>query len=294
MIEQYWNIEEVKKQASATLVESLRLNDLFSSNVWRASLGELLGTAILVFMIDTIVISTYETKTMTPNLIISILVGLTITILILVTFSVSGGHIIPIISFSATLVGLICFSRAAVYIVAQCLGGALGALALKAVVNSTIEQTFPLGGCTLSVIAPGPSGPIVTGLAMGQALWLEIICTFVFLFALIWIASNDRQAKALGRVVFSIVGLVISLLVFISTTVTTTKGYAGAEMNPARCFKPVMVRGGHLWNGHWVFWVGSTIACVAFYTYTKIIPRQHFHANAQRHDLFNISKGWFV
>ncbi|KAI7984740.1 hypothetical protein LOK49_LG14G01051 [Camellia lanceoleosa] len=87
----------------------------------------------------------------------------------------------------------------------------------------------------------------------GPDTWLEIICTFVFFFASIWIAFDDRQAKALGRVVFSIVGSVISLLVFISTMVTTKKGYAGAEMNPARCFEPVMVRGGHLWNGHWVF-----------------------------------------
>ncbi|GMP46324.1 hypothetical protein CsSME_00014530 [Camellia sinensis var. sinensis] len=89
-------------------------------------------------MIDTIVISTCETKTITPNLIISIFVGLTITILILATFPISGGHINPIISFSAALVSLISFSRA------------LGALALKAVVSSTIEQTFSLGGCTLS------------------------------------------------------------------------------------------------------------------------------------------------
>ncbi|KAI8013148.1 Aquaporin NIP3-3 [Camellia lanceoleosa] len=194
---QCWNIEERKKQASSTLVERLRLKDIFSSNVWQASLGELLGTTILVFMIDTIVISSYETKTITPNLIISILVGLTITILILAIFPIFGGHINPIISFFAAHVDLISFSRATVYIVAQCLGGALGAVALKAVVDSTIEQTFSLGGCTLSVIAPRPNGPIVAGLAMGQELWFKIICTFVFLFASIWIAFDDRQAKAL-------------------------------------------------------------------------------------------------
>ncbi|KAL7262737.1 hypothetical protein ACSBR1_000992 [Camellia fascicularis] len=217
-----------------------------SPEVWRASSGELLGTKILVLMIDTIVISSYETKTIAPNLIISILVGLTITILILAIFPVSGGHINPIISFFVALVGLISFSHATVYIVAQCLG----------------------------VIAPGPNGPIVTGLTMGQELWFKIICTFVFLFALIWIAFDDRQAKALGHViVFSIVGLVIGLLVFILTTVTTTKGYAGAGMNPARCFGSAMVRRGQLWNRHWIFWVGPTIAYVAFYMYTKVIPR---------------------
>ncbi|KAI8013607.1 Aquaporin-4 [Camellia lanceoleosa] len=264
--------------------------------VWQASLGELLGTTILVFMIDTIVISSYETKTITPNLIISILVGLTITILILAIFPISGGHINPIISFFAAHVDLISFSRATVYIVAQCLGGALGAVALKAVVNSTIEQTFSLGGCTLSVIAPGPNGPIVAGLTMGQELWFKIICTFVFLFATIWIAFDDRQAKALGHVVvFSIIGLVVGLLVFISTTVTTTKGYTGAEMNPLRCFGLAMMRGRQLWNGHWIFWVGPTIACVAFYIYTPRAFRVNTsipcHANAHKHYLLNILKG---
>ncbi|KAI8568077.1 hypothetical protein RHMOL_Rhmol02G0169300 [Rhododendron molle] len=43
-----------------------------------------------------------------------------------------------------------------------------------------------------------------------------------------------------------------------STTVTAAKGYAG--INPARCFGPAVVRGGHLWDGHWIFWVGPTLA----------------------------------
>ncbi|KAI7986825.1 hypothetical protein LOK49_LG14G01065 [Camellia lanceoleosa] len=100
------------------------------------------------------------------------------------------------ISFSATLVSLISFSRAAVYIVAQCLGGALGALALKAVVSSTIEQTFLLGGYTLSVIAPGPNGPIVTGLAMGQTLGSRsyaLLCSFLLQYGLLSTIAKQRH-----------------------------------------------------------------------------------------------------
>ncbi|KAG5564710.1 hypothetical protein RHGRI_000789 [Rhododendron griersonianum] len=64
----------------------------------------------------------------------------------------------------------------------------------------------------------------------------------------------------MGQVlVCSIVGLVLGHLVFISTTVTAAKGYAGAGINPARCFGPAVVRGGHLWDGHWIFWVGPTL-----------------------------------
>nr|ADO66668.1 X intrinsic protein [Ipomoea nil] len=277
--------------ASVTLAQKLGVMDFFSLNVWRASIGELIGTAVLVFMIDTIVISTYETDIKMPNLVMSVLIAIVITILLLAVFPVSGGHINPIISFSAALVGIISISRAVIYMVAQCVGATLGALALKAVVSSSIENTFSLGGCTLTVIAPGPNGPITVGLEMAQAFWLEIFCSFVFLFASIWMAYDHRQAKSLGLVkVLSIVGMVLGLLVFISTTVTAKKGYAGAGMNPARCFGAAVVRGGHLWDGHWIFWVGPFIACVAFYLYTKIIPTQHFHATGYPHDFFSTLK----
>ncbi|KAL6978028.1 hypothetical protein U1Q18_003753 [Sarracenia purpurea var. burkii] len=290
-----WRIEEGKQKTPATLGERLGLEDFLSLDVWRSSVAEVLGTAVLVFMLDTIVISTYEMETKTPHLIMSILIAFTITILLLALFPISGGHINPVVSFSAALVGIISLSRAVIYIAAQCLGAVLGALALKAVVSGAIEKNFSLGGCTLTVVVPGPHGSIVTGLETDQSLWLEIICTFVFLFASIWIAFDSRQGKALGHImVCSIIGLVLGLLVFISTTVTAAKGYGGAGMNPARCLGPAIVRGGHLWNGHWVFWVGPSIACVAFYLYTKIIPRQHYHAKGYKHDFLDLLKALCV
>ncbi|KAH0720522.1 hypothetical protein KY284_005552 [Solanum tuberosum] len=287
--------DEGKKPNFLSFSERLGVPDFFSLNVWRASMGELLGTAVLVFMLDTIVISTLESDTKMPNLILSILAAVIITILLLAVVPVSGGHINPVISFSAALVGIISMSRAIIYIMAQCVGAILGALALKAVVSSTIEGTFSLGGCTVTVIAPGPNGPVTVGLETAQALWLEIFCTFVFLFASIWMAYDHRQAKALGHVtVLSIVGVVLGLLVFISTTVTAKKGYAGAGINPARCFGPAIVRGGHLWDGHWIFWVGPTIGCVAFYVYTKIIPTKHFNAEYEyKHDFVGVVKALF-
>ncbi|KAK9941689.1 hypothetical protein M0R45_007385 [Rubus argutus] len=291
MSEHWKSTAEGKRSSPSTFSEFLGLHELCSSQVWRASLAELVGTAVLVFAIDTIVISSIETKTTTPNLVLSILIAIVVAILLIATNPVSGGHINPVITFSAALVGLISLSRAAVYIFMQCVGGVLGALALKAVVNSNIEQAFSLGGCTLTVVAPGPQGPLTVGIETGQALWLEIICTFIFLFASIWMAFDHRQAHAMGKVmVLSIVGIVVGLLVFISTTVTTVKGYSGVGMNPARCLGPALIRGGHLWNGHWVFWVGPTIACVAFYLYIKLIPRQHFLVDGYKHDIFNYVK----
>ncbi|KAK6143419.1 hypothetical protein DH2020_023767 [Rehmannia glutinosa] len=293
---QNWTVDAEKNQQQqySTLSEMLGLNELFSLDVWRESVGELLGTAVLVFMLDTIVISTIESDVKMPNLILSVLAAIIITILLLAVHPISGGHINPIISFSAAIVGLISMSRALIYIIAQCVGGVLGALALKAVVSSTIEQTFSLGGCSVTVIAPGPNGPITIGLETAQAFWLEIFCSFIFLFASIWMAYDHRQAKELGHVlVFAIVGTVLGLLVFVSSTVTAQKGYVGAGMNPARCLGPAIVRGGHLWDGHWVFWAGPAIACLVFYLYTKIIPRQHHRSKAYDHDFYNVVKVLF-
>ncbi|KAI3804000.1 hypothetical protein L1987_32167 [Smallanthus sonchifolius] len=286
-----WEVDHGEKEISLTFGERLGLEDLYSLNVWRASVGELLGSAVLVFMIDTIVISSYETQNKAPNILIAILIGITITILLLALFPISGGHMTPVISFSAALVELISLSRAFIYIFAQCVGALLGALALQSVVSHNIAQTYSLGGCTLTVIAPGPNGLVVTGIETSQALWLEIICTFILLFASVWLAYDHRQAKALGDlVVFSIIGIIVALLVFISTSLTGKKGYAGAGMNPARCLGPAMIRGGHLWDGHWVFWVGPAISCMAFYIYTKIIPCNHFQANGYRYDFFDLLK----
>lgn len=237
----------------------------YHDQVWRASLTEVLGTALLVFALDTIVISSIQTDTI-------------IAILLLATFPISGGHINPLVTFSAALIGHMTITRAAIYILAQCVGGIFGALALKAVVTNKIAHNFSLGGCTLNVVVPGPDGLVEIGLGTRQALWLEIICSFVFLFASVWMAFDSRQAKALGRVTVCIViGTVLGLLVFVSTTVTAQKGYAGAGLNPARCLGPALVRGGHLWDRHWVFWAGPAIACVAFALYTKVIPSQNLH-----------------
>ncbi|XP_026396685.1 aquaporin PIP1-6-like [Papaver somniferum] len=196
------------------VIVNLLINQILICRLCRASLAELIGTSVLVFALDTIVIPSYETPTKTPNVLMSIFISLTVTILLLATFPICGGHINPVVTFSAALIGLISFARATIYIVAQCAGAVLGALAVKATVSSTIVHAFSLGGCTLTVIAPGPYGPVTVGIETGPALWLEIVCTFVFLFASVWIAFDHCQAKAHGPVIVcSIIGLIVGLLV---------------------------------------------------------------------------------
>ncbi|KAL2537730.1 putative aquaporin TIP4-3 [Forsythia ovata] len=143
---EHWTDEEKRKQkTSLTLSELLGLEDFISLDVWRASVGEVIGTAVLVFMLDTIVISTIETDIKMPNLVLSILAAIIIAILLLAVHPVSWRPHQP---------GYLLLRRPGwvdLHVKSH------SALALKAVVSSTIEQTFSLGGCTLTVMAPGPN-----------------------------------------------------------------------------------------------------------------------------------------
>ncbi|KAF3794925.1 Aquaporin [Nymphaea thermarum] len=266
---------------SQLICKRLGLRDLFNPQVWRASVGELVGTAVLVFALGTITISSYGSGVKEPNILLALLVFLAVTVILLAVSPISGGHINPAITLSAALIGLISPGHAAVYMAVQCAGGILGALALKAVVSEPVQALFSLGGCTISVIVPGRDGtPIRLGVETETAFWLELFCTFILLFASIWMAFDIKQARALGRQqVCAAIGLVVGLMAFVSSTVTGHKGYSGAGMNPARCLGPAVVRGGHLWEDHWVFWVAPMAASCAFYLYTKLVPADHFHGS---------------
>ncbi|XP_043710072.1 aquaporin-like [Telopea speciosissima] len=246
--------------------------------MWRASFAELLGVTALVFAMDTIHIGTLETDKESPALVISFLSTVTLTIMLLAVFPVSGGHLNPAISLAAGLVGLVSMSRVFLYIIAQSIGAVLGALALKAVISSEIDNNYALGGCTLSVVTQSPNGPTIVGIGTDQALFLEILSTFVVIFAAGGIGFNRSGILGPKPVfIFSIIGIMVGLMTYVTSTVLRVKGYIGAGMNPARCLGPAIVRGGLLWDRHWIFWVGPAIAAFAFYVYTKIIPSEKFY-----------------
>lgn len=233
-------------------------------------------------MFDNIFISS-KIHNETPNILLACFVAIIVALLRLATHPVSGGHINPTITISATFMGLISLSRAMIYLIAQCIGSILGAWALQAMVTGSItNSTYLLGGCTLAIVTPGPNGHTTIGIETAQGLWAEIIYTFIFLFS-VWMAFDQKRARALGQVLMcTITGVVVGLTMYLSTTVTTKKGYTGAIINPARCIGPAIVRGGHLWNDHWVFWVGPIIACILFYLYSMVLPIEHFKARMSK------------
>ncbi|XP_042509194.1 aquaporin AQPAn.G-like [Macadamia integrifolia] len=270
-----------QKPATTTLSERLGLEEFTSLETWRASFAEFLGMATSCFAMDTMVVGTLETDPQTGPLLMSILAVVIISIMLIATYPVSGGHLNPAISFCAALMGYITASRAVIYIFSQCVGAILGALAFKVVVSREIGSTYTLGGCSLTTLVESPNGPTYMGIGTGSGLWLEILSMFMVLFAAGSIGFIRGPALENGPVFrYSIIGIMVGLAVYVTATVTQVKGYPGAGLNAARCFGPAVVMGGHLWDDHWVYWVGPLIASLAFFLYTKIVPSQHFYGKA--------------
>lgn len=93
----------------------------------------------------------------------SSLIAIIIATLLIATFPISGGHINPLVTFSAALIGHMTITRAAIYISAQCVGGVFGALALKAVVSTKIEHAFSLEAAPLVLLNNNQMGPLRLG-----------------------------------------------------------------------------------------------------------------------------------
>ena len=95
------------------------------------------------------------------------------------------------------------------------------------------------------------------------------------LFVGVTIAFDKRRSKELGLpIVCAVLAGAWAMAVFVSISVTGRAGYAGVGLNPARCLGPALLRGGSLWDGHWVFWIGPCFACIIYYGFTKCLPKE--------------------
>ncbi|MCH91821.1 aquaporin TIP1-2-like, partial [Trifolium medium] len=89
------------------------------------------------------------------------------------------------------------------------------------------------------------------------------------------LAFDKKRSKNMGLpMVCLVIAGAMALAVFVSITITGRPGYAGVGLNPARCLGAALLHGGSLWNGHWVFWVGSIIACLIYYSVSINLPNE--------------------
>ncbi|NBR65415.1 MAG: hypothetical protein EBT65_05705 [Actinobacteria bacterium] len=137
----------------------------------------------------------------------------TLTVMILITASVSGGHLNPAVSLFFFARKAINLKTLAVYLVAQLLGAFLG-----------LNLGYALSGSTITA-ASSPAGVSQSGAIIG-----EILATTVLIIIISRLASTKREA---------IIPFAVGIWVLAASTYTLT----GAQANPAVTFA-LMLRDG--------------------------------------------------
>jgi glycerol uptake facilitator-like aquaporin len=126
-----------------------------------------------------------------------------------------------------------------VYIIAQLLGAAVAAYALKAIFPASIAAATRLGGQS-----------VAAELSSVQAILCEFIATF-FLTFVVFGTAVDPAAPKVG-------GFAIGLTV--TADILAIGPLTGASMNPARSFGPAVASG--ILEGQAIYWIGPILGSI--------------------------------
>ena len=219
-------------------------------------LCEFIGTAVLVlFGCGTAVVTGGYTGALGIGtlgvLAIAMAFGLSIVAMAYVIGNISGCHINPAVSLAMLINKKMSVKDFALYVVAQCLGAIAGIGILYAIGSNSNLGVEALG-------ANGFGDASAVGLNMGGAILVEIILTFVFIYTILGVTSDEKKGSVAGIVI----GLTLAFVHIIGIPLT------GTSVNPARSLAPAIFLGGEALKQVWVFivapFVGSALAAFAF------------------------------
>ncbi|KAM0519021.1 hypothetical protein ACHAPE_004013 [Trichoderma viride] len=234
----------------------------FEPALWRSAVVEMIATCCQVFVSGQIVatISTYGTPQLGAYIGISNLV--LIATFIYAVAPASGGHMNPTITFAAVLTGLCSVPRGILYMVGQTAGGALGGGILLGIWGKERAIAVRGGGCWYD---PSQANP-------GQIYLNETFASFVLLFLAFGVGLDPRQAALFGpRMGPALVGVSLGLVTFATSGIIP--GYAGAQMNPAKCFGNGIARMDLSYQ--WIYWFGPAVGGIMMGILYNLIPPHH-------------------
>jgi aquaporin Z len=184
---------------------------------------------------------------------VSLAFGLTVLTMAYTLGHISGCHLNPAVTVGLWAGGRIPTGDVLPYIVAQVVGGFVGAFVLYQIASGAPD--FSLAG-GLAANGYGEHSP--GGYSVDAGFLTECVMTFMFL--LIILGSTDRRAPA-GFAPIA-VGLGLTLIHLVSIPVTNT------SVNPARSTGPALIVGGWAIQQLWLFWVAPLLgALIAGYAY---------------------------
>ncbi|XP_011864689.1 PREDICTED: aquaporin AQPcic-like isoform X2 [Vollenhovia emeryi] len=209
-----------------------------------AVLGEVIGTAILIFLGCTIGLGSMKpyNEIGPPSVLqVSLAFGLAVMIAIQCVGHISGAHLNPSITVASVIFGNTTLMMAGFYVVAQCLGALLGYGLLKLITppylvhngNSTATKSFCM--TVLNDELNSAHGFATEALATG---------ILVFFACSSWDSRNAKNSDSMALKF----GLCITVLCLAFIP------YTGCSLNPARTFGPAVWNG--YWTSHWMYWLG--------------------------------------
>jgi aquaporin Z len=140
--------------------------------------------------------------------------------------------------------------QAGTYIVAQMVGGAVGAALLYGIASGKLAG-YDLAQSGLGHNGWGPD--YLGGYGMKAAFVVEAIATFLFVLVILRVTGRDH----FGAIAGLIVGLTLIALHLPFVNVT------GLSVNPARSFGPALVVGGAALGQLWLFLIAPALGGIA-------------------------------
>ena len=183
---------------------------------------------------------------------VSLAFGLTVLTGAYALGHISGGHFNPAVSIGLFMGGRFEGKDLPGYIIAQVLGGILGAGILYLIVSSSAD--FSGVGSAPGAFATNFYDANVYGVNFGLvgALVTEIVMTFMFLIVILG-ATHKNASPGFGGMA---IGLALTLIHLISIPVTNT------SVNPARSTSQALFVGGEAMGQLWLFWVAPIVGAI--------------------------------
>ncbi|KAK2439831.1 putative aquaporin NIP-type [Trifolium repens] len=198
-------------------------------------IAEIIGTYFLVFAgCGAVAVNKIYGSITFPG--ICITWGLIVTVMCYSVGHISGGLFNPAVAITWAIFRRITVIEAPLYIAAELLGSTLASVTLSLMFDITPKSYF---------------GTVPVG-SDGQSLVVEIIISFLLMFVISAVTTDDRAVDDSASVA---VGMTIMLNLFIAGPVS------GASMNPARSIGPAIVV--HIYKGLWIYIVGPIVGAIA-------------------------------
>ncbi len=177
---------------------------------------------------------------------VSLAFGLTVLTMVYAVGHISGGHFNPAVSFGLWSAGKFETKELLPYIVAQVIGGIVGAAVLYFIASG--QAGFEAAG-----FASNGYGELSPGkYSMVSVLVTEVVMTFMFLFIILG-ATDERAPAGFAGIA---IGLGLTLIHLVSIPVSNT------SVNPARSTAAALFADTAALSQVWAFWIAPIVGAI--------------------------------